>query len=237
MSTRPGIADTADRILDLLDQWRHLPDYQLERRADILFALFLPEFLSHRLNLEISGSLIPEFPVRIGTIDPQSDLNTSCKIDYLALSATGRHAIFVELKTDSASRRQEQDRYLQAAKAVGLRALLEGLLQIVRASAHKHKYCRLLRLLEGQSLLALPASLEAALASRHYASGVNACLRDVIVTASEPEIIVLYLQPRASRPDEIGFDEFADWLESREGAAARFARSLRQWATVGAGHA
>ena len=36
-----------DRIFDLLDGWRHLPAYQLERRADIFFGLFLPDVLDH----------------------------------------------------------------------------------------------------------------------------------------------------------------------------------------------
>src|SRR5689334_20386715 len=126
--------ETAERIFDLLDDWRHLPDYQLERRADIFFAACLPEFLSSRLKLDIRPSLIPEFPVRIGTIYPTIPSNQSCKIDYLALDASGRHAVFVELKTDSSSRREKQDKYLRAAKEIGLPALLDGVLKIVCAS-------------------------------------------------------------------------------------------------------
>ena len=228
--------DTADRILDLLDRWRHLPDYQLERRADILFAAYLPDFLSNRLNLDIRPSLIPEFPIRIGTIYPELRDNRSCKIDYLAITTTGTHAIFIELKTDSGSRRDEQDRYLKAAKSVGLRALLGGLLQIVRASSHKHKYCHLLRLLEEHSLLTLPPNLDQALASTRSAARVNACLPDIRITTCEPDIQVFYLQPLASEPDEIGFGEFAQWLELQDGpTVARFANSLRQWAAIRAG--
>ena len=40
-----GECPTIERVFKLLDNWRHLPDYQLERRADIFFALFLPEVL------------------------------------------------------------------------------------------------------------------------------------------------------------------------------------------------
>ena len=32
-------------IFDRMDSWRHLPGYQLERRADLLFSLYLPEAL------------------------------------------------------------------------------------------------------------------------------------------------------------------------------------------------
>lgn len=225
--------ESAEHLFDLLDQWRHLPDYQLERRADIFFAAFLPRFLSARLKLDIRPSLVPEFPVRIGTIDPATPSNQSCKIDYLALDASGRHAVFIELKTDSSSRRDKQDRYLLAAKNVGLPALLDGVLKIVCASSHKHKYCRLLRLLEQHRLIALPPNLDDALNSPRYASAVNACLPQTQIAAAEPSVHVLYLQPVAARPDEIGFDEFAAWLETQPGTlAARFASSLRTWAAV-----
>jgi hypothetical protein len=79
-----------EQLFDLLDHWRHLPAYQLERRADILFALYLPEFLSERLGIPIRAEMIPEFPVRLGTIYPETvDNNSSCKIDYLAFSVDG----------------------------------------------------------------------------------------------------------------------------------------------------
>jgi len=35
-----------DAIFDRMDVWRHLPSYQLERRADLFFALYLPEVLN-----------------------------------------------------------------------------------------------------------------------------------------------------------------------------------------------
>ena len=53
--TNPTICD----IFELLDKWRHLPDYQLERRADIYFAMFLPDVLEARYG---PCEIIPEFP-------------------------------------------------------------------------------------------------------------------------------------------------------------------------------
>lgn len=223
----------AERIFDLLDDWRHLPDYQLERRADIFFAACLPEFLSSHLKLDIRPSLVPEFPVRIGTIYPAIRSNQSCKIDYLALDASGRRAVFVELKTDSSSRREKQDDYLRAAREIGLPALLDGVLKIVCASDHKHKYCCLLRLLEKHGLITLPPNLDDALRSPQYASAVNACLPDVNIAALNPSIDVLYLQPVAKLPDEIGFEELASWLDGHGGSlSSRFATSLRTWAAT-----
>lgn len=60
---------TISGLFGLLDRWRHLPDYQLERRADIFFALFLPEvlrahFAKQNRSIEINPVLIPEFPIK-----------------------------------------------------------------------------------------------------------------------------------------------------------------------------
>jgi hypothetical protein len=54
-------------IFDNLDDWRHLPAYQLERRADIFFSIYLPELLEQHYGFEIEG-LVPEFPLRSRTI-------------------------------------------------------------------------------------------------------------------------------------------------------------------------
>lgn len=36
-------------LFDRMDNWRHLPSYQLERRADLIFSLYLPEVLVAKL--------------------------------------------------------------------------------------------------------------------------------------------------------------------------------------------
>ena len=59
-------------LFDRLDVWRHFPNYQLERRADIFFALYLPEVLESTLEIAINPLLAPEFTVRIGTIYPDN---------------------------------------------------------------------------------------------------------------------------------------------------------------------
>src|SRR3954471_10553150 len=98
-----------DDVFDLLDDWRLLPDYQLERRADIFFALYLSEFLAAHLDVPVRPLLIPEFPCRFGTIRDACDSNQSCKIDFVALSKDGTRAFFIELKTDPASRNDKQN--------------------------------------------------------------------------------------------------------------------------------
>ena len=216
-------------IFDLLDQWRHLPDYQLERRADIFFALFLPNFLKEKFELPHAPDLIPEFPLRLGTLYPDRSSNQSCKVDYLAITKDRGRAFLIELKTDSTSRREKQDHYLEVARVAGLPAMLAGLLKIVEASVHKSKYCCLLRALEGLKLLELPLALNAAIESNEF-SCVNSCLSEVALRQVNPQIEVLYVQPVAHRPNDVGFPELADWLEAQPNdIGTRFAQSLRIW--------
>ena len=129
-----------DSLFDRMDAWRHLPNYQLEGRADLFFSLYLPEVLETKLGFTVQDQLVPEFPVRIGTIYPNIPIDKSYKIDYVAVSIDGEKAVLVELKTESLSRRIAQDQYLLASQAVGFPALLGGLLDIFRATAAKRKY-------------------------------------------------------------------------------------------------
>lgn len=50
---------TVEGVFNLLDCWRHLPAYQLERCADIIFALFLPEVLQERFDLASAPARSP----------------------------------------------------------------------------------------------------------------------------------------------------------------------------------
>ena len=96
-------------IFDNMDVWRNLPAYQLERRADIFFSIYLPEILFYKFGAKVEG-VIPEFPIRVGTIHHEIDINKSFKVDYFAKAS--KKIILVELKTDEGSRRNEQDWYL-----------------------------------------------------------------------------------------------------------------------------
>jgi len=39
---------TINKLFDLMDDWRNLPAYQLERRADIFFAIHLEEIIEKK---------------------------------------------------------------------------------------------------------------------------------------------------------------------------------------------
>jgi hypothetical protein len=73
-----------NQMFEMLDRWRHLPAYQLERRADILFAIYLPGFLSHP----------PSHVAGIGRVVEAADLVSQTIKERLARCGGGhrRHA-------------------------------------------------------------------------------------------------------------------------------------------------
>jgi len=223
-------------LFDRMDAWRHFPNYQLERRADLFFAPYLVEVLEARLGFPLCPELIPEFPVRIGTIYPDAPRNNqSCKIDYVALSAARDKVVLVELKTETLSRRGKQDEYLLAAQKAGLRALLEGLLDIFRVTKSKRKYFCLLAYLERMGLLRLPERMKEIMA-RPTLRGVNEASRQIEIKADPAESIIVYVQPNGQGDNVIPFHDFAAVVRKHDDPMSqRFARSLLRWANVQAG--
>ncbi len=224
-----------DDLFDRMDAWRCLPSYQLERRADLFFSLYLAEAIEARFGFPVNDRILPEFPVRIGAIQPESGSNQSFKIDYLVLSRDGDTAVLVELKTEGRSRRDEQDRYLQAAQATGLPALVAGVVDIFRTTTAKRKYFYLLEYLEGMGLIRMPAPLRDIMSSRNL-RGATETSRHIQITAQAATMLVLYLQPSGSGPDVLSFEEFRVTVEKRDDPISRrFAQSLATWASINAG--
>lgn len=229
--------DATGRIFDRMDEWRHLPSYQLERRADLFFSLYLPEALERRFGVPISDTIIPEFPVRIGTIYPSVPINKSYKIDYVAFTRDLTGAFFVELKTDRGSRRPKQDRYLRAARDAGMPALLSGLVEIFRATESKRKYFRLLSLLARIGLLRIPDEMGAVIGSGSLV-GISELARRIEITCPVRSCEIVYLQPSGDAPDVLDFDEFSESvLAHGDDFSRRFARSLVEWSRIEAGAA
>ena len=52
-----------DQLFDRLDDWRNLPAYQLERRSDIFFSLYLKDIIQSNYQQKVEH-IIPEFPVK-----------------------------------------------------------------------------------------------------------------------------------------------------------------------------
>ena len=218
-----------------MDDWRHFPSYQLERRADLVFSLYLGQVLHSITKVEISDLFVPEFPVRIGSIYPDIPIDKSYKIDYVALSECGDIAYLVELKTEGASRRESQDKYLAASQAVGMTKLLEGVLAIFRATQAKRKYFYLLKQLQSMGLLEIPTELEEIM-GRKSLKGASEASKSVRITSEVSRCEVLYIQPNGGGEQVVSFATFADIIEKNDDPfAKRFAQSLREWAEVEAG--
>ncbi len=222
-----GIED----IFDTLDRWRHLPAYQLERRADIFFSLYLAEVIEAHTGTAVAAESIPELPIKRDLIWSDRPTRQSVKVDYAFFAADRSKVFFVELKTDGSSRRAEQDEYLQRSREVGFRRIVDGIVGIVHATKAKQKYAHLLCALQEAGCLRLPDELLTYLYPKPR-PGVTKCLRQVETTVAtdEFEVVVLYVQPELGAGDVIDFEAFASVVGQHDDVLSqRFSRSLRGW--------
>lgn len=226
-----------DTIFDTLDAWRHLPAYQLERRADIFFALYLPRVLEAELGLELHPELIPEFPLRRGLVCPgKKGPNQSKKVDYAAFDPAHRTVWLVELKTAMTSRNDTQDAYLDRACRYSFRTLVDGVREITlhTETSNRPKYLHLLRALARWGFVTLPQELgtDPARITMRSLRAVQAC--------ADAEVRVVYVQPHedGGTARAISFETFARHVEANDDRLGqRFARSLREWSREEAGGA
>ena len=203
------------KIFCTLDRWRHLPAYQLERRVDLFFAMYLPDALEECCGVEIKERLVPEFPIR------KKGNNLSNKADYLAISKDGKRIFLIELKTDMKSRSNTQDAAYRRAKEMGLRCLVDGIICIRCNTEQPQKYDKLLYLLAELGLVFVEEH-QRKIAERYKN----------MVGNPEPCIEVLYIQPRnpSSENNVITFCQFAKAIEGHGEVAKLLADYLRRWA-------
>ena len=220
-------------LFNRLDTWRHLPAYQLERRADIFFGLFLPDALNHHLRsrgISINRRVIPEFPLG------QTATKRSDKADYFALSTDCMHAFLIELKTDLRSLRDGQEQYLRQASERGIGEILRKLKSMAQAkNPHtRRKYFHLLRALADLGLMKLPPELEHKMYERPR--GVYDCIKEIEIEPVLPKLEVIYVLPRANdKVDCIDFGTLAGIVEHQGEIGSQFAHFLRRWASIEAG--
>ena len=139
--------DMISRILGQLDEWRHLPAYQLERRVDVLFGMLLPTVIGVKFEVNPDNcKVIPEFPLHKGKIEKSND-NQSLNVDFAVFfeKENRKHLCLVELKTDQKSISVDQLEMIGKAKTeVGAREVLVGVLESANASAEPRKYAHLI---------------------------------------------------------------------------------------------
>jgi hypothetical protein len=213
-----------------LDAWRHLPDYQLERRADVFFSVYLKDVMESFVGVELEHEIIPELPIKCDLVRPDHPTNRSVKVDYALFAKDRSRVIFVELKTDASSRRDAQDEYLEAAQRLGFRRIVEGIRSILLKTTSHQKYHHLARALGRLGFLDLPSDL----ASYVYPMprpGLLVKLAEIVVSAQDLPIEVIYVQPEKSTGDRcVSFEEFATHVEKyADPFSARFSEHLRRW--------
>lgn len=202
---------------DMLIDWKQLPAYKLEPRIDSLVGYYLPDILKDYLGDEIVG-VVPELPLRLGTIHPHLNeekcAEKSYKVDFYALGSSGIH-YFIEMKSDSSSRRDSQDDYLRKSVELGIDKIVAGIMCISRASSYKKKYGYLKDKLRGLGLLD---------DQDQFAGSCDT-------------VKVVYVQPRMLDGDEshdvIDFKYIAEWLTVNCGDnefAEGLAGALKNWA-------
>jgi hypothetical protein len=216
-----------NQLFDNLDQWRHLPAYQLERRADIFFSLYLAEVLASKAEFGFTKqpTLIPEFPIFYGSLRTlknntqlygNSSDNQSFKIDYLAISKDRNNAVFVELKTEDKSSKVEQIENMGDAAALGMNVSVAAVL--AKRENASPKYITLRDSLNGEF-------------------SATSKTRIAYILPNPPAgKIKAAIERQADIATVITFADFADVVEKHpDYISARFANSLRKWACTKVG--
>ncbi len=211
------------KLFENLDRWRHLPNYQLERRADAFFALYLQGLVEEKVGRSLSPTIVPELPILCSLVWKEREGMKSVKADYLLLAEDRSEAYLVELKTDAGSRWDQQDDYLRLACDCGLRKVIEGVIAIAKASASRRKYANLLQLLASAGLVRVPAS----------GAVSNAWFASAEVLDCPPVLRRIYIQPSGGAEGEevISFADVKKHVAQFDDEfSTLFARHLEQWA-------
>lgn len=249
-----GKNPTIDRIFESLNVWRHLPSYSLETRAAPFFAVFLRDVLSAHFKTEIHDVLIPEFPLRIGTLNDEKiseqkvsagrrrpSPDQSYNVDYVAFAKDKSTAYLVELKTDMDSLREKQKTYLRAAQGKGLPRLIEGIRQLATKSRKKQKYVHLLHCLSAPGLELVSNFDDTPLLKKTFGRVTPGWTSAIEQLEFDKESFsnskVVFIQPIEHIADEhdfeyIYFKTVASIVKSQGKLGEIFARYLCEWTSV-----
>ncbi len=133
------------KILETLNSNKEFPKYQLERRVDIYFNIFLPDIIKAVYGLQYEANLIiPELPIK------KENSKQSINIDYFACCENTGTAFLIELKTDPGSCREDQLKEYIRFRRDRFPDLIDSIKEIRTASKHKNKYDQLLGMLQGK---------------------------------------------------------------------------------------
>jgi len=233
----------AKEVFTYLDKYMALPKYQLERRADIFFALYLEKVLSTILKDECK-IVLPEFPLRclkskekkswkeITKIDELIPIagDSSTNIDYLI--AGKKCLYFIELKTEKNSFDPKQYwsyQFYSDRKNASWRSLMSFLLKLSEASKKSDKYKEAIKQIQNADLQIINETKEN-----------SADINDVRVIYIAPEGILEKSKGRLKRFKDseeregnlITLDQFAKTIKelgNNDDFSKRFVESLEKW--------
>ena len=228
------------QMFNLMDRWRHLPGYRLEGRLAPFFELFLRDVLAESLDVDIHPVVIPEFPLRKGTLLGENGSNQSYNVDYVAFSDDRNKAFLVELKTDMGSIDDDQKHYLINARNKGIEPLVWGILKICgsKGTRKRSKYVHLLHRLAKLELVKIPDQdkLYRKTFPAPRRGWTDAFKRVKPAVGESLEFAqVIYILPECQKDDpELGiryidFCEVANIVQKRGELGYHFANYLRQW--------
>jgi len=165
-----------EQIFKNLESWRKLPKYQLERRLDIFFSIYLKEIVEVfykeilKEEIQLSEVIIPEFPLK------KDGSNNSTNVDYVMFCKKKTKVILTELKTDVSSVNDKQIEYLKKSKDIGWNNLHNGIKEIYK-HLQKGKYPK--------SLIKYKNFFES--------------YKDILIDNHEMELDVIYIQPSSEK--------------------------------------
>ena len=201
------------KLFTRMDDWRHLPSYQLERRADLFFSLYIPEVISKIFKCEVKDELIPEFPVKLSIIynnRSENDnsfnaenynlkSNQSVKIDYVAITKNYKKAFLIELKTDKHSVNQEQvDNLIYSGEDFSV--LIGGIQEIYcnsasKSSIYRNKYHCLLDKLDNMGLFEEKGAFKKALVHKRNYDDLGNEVKSLKLNSNINEMEKVYIVP------------------------------------------
>ncbi len=128
-------------ILNLLIDNKKFPNYAAERRIDLFINMFLEIILTAHFGEKVIF-VVPEFPLKRNETNNRTD-----KLDYLCAFEETKQPIFVELKTDVISFRNEQAEFY-CEQAASWPACVKGLQDIINTRmrfSYREKYFQLIK--------------------------------------------------------------------------------------------
>lgn len=206
---------------DKLECWKCLPAYKLETRIDSIVGFALPEIIKDLKGYSVR-TVIPELPLRVGTLEKLNEdekkkkENRSYKVDFYILTECHKN-LFIEFKSDSNSRNDKQDRYLEEAIEKGMKKILGGIIDLASVSAYEEKYQYLLGTLHNFGLVTRENG-------------------NIHPTPHHSKINRIYIQPKRLKRDRekdiIDYKKLADSISRCYKGSEfmkSFARSIKNW--------